>query len=201
MNRSLVAGLVIAAIGTATLWWGTDGFRALTAEAARRAEVLRAPRLMPTVSLQDQDGRSFRLEDYRDRLLAVEFIYVNCPTLCNTLGQSFQQVRNNLPATALGQNVVLLSISFDPKRDTPQRLKDFAHRHGADGNEWRIARIEDEQGLKEILETFGIVVIPDRFGGYEHNAALHLVDGQGRLSLIEDYDQPQRFAAAIKSRL
>lgn len=201
MKRSVATALLVTVTGIAALWWGTDGFRAFTSEAARRLTVLREPRPVPAVVLEDQDGRAFRLQDYRGKLLAVEFIYVNCPSVCTTLGQSFQQIRNNIPAAALGRDIMLLSISFDPARDTPPRLKDYARRFGADGQNWRIARIEDEEGLKAVLETFGIVVIPDEFGGYEHNAALHLVDGEGRLALIVDYNQPLQFAAEIKMLL
>lgn len=198
MKRSVAAALLVTATGIAALWWGTDGLRAYTSEAARRLAVLSEPRPIPEVVLEDQDGRQFRLQDYRGKLLAVEFIYVNCPSVCTALGQSFQQIRNNIPAVALGRDIVLLSISFDPARDTPPRLKDYARRFGADGHNWRVARIEDEEGLKTVLETFGIVVIPDEFGGYEHNAALHLVNGEGRLALILDYNQPLQFAAEVK---
>lgn len=48
--------------------------------------------------------------------------------------------------------------------------------------------------LKRLLDAFGIVVIPDGLGGFEHNAALHLLGRDGRLVLIGDIDQHLAFA-------
>lgn len=201
MRRSLLITLLIAIVGTATLAWGTDGFNAFTDEGARRYAVRTNPRPVPAALLQDQDGRRFGMHELRGRLLAVEFIYVNCPTVCAALGQAFQRVRDALPAERLGRDVVLLSVSFDPRRDLPERLADYAQRHAADGDAWRVVRVEDEAELAALLRTFGIVVIPDGFGGFEHNAALHLVDRDGRLVRIDDYDRPLEFARQVGSRL
>ena len=201
MMRSLLAGLTIAILGIGTLAWGTDGFNAFTDEGARRYAIHNAPRPVPAALLQDQHGRRFTLEELRGRLVAVEFIYVNCPTVCAALGQAFRRVRDALPAERLGDDVVLLSISFDPQRDTPGRLADYAQRHGADGAAWRVVRVEDEAELRRLLRSFGIVVIPDGFGGFEHNAALHLVDREGRLARIEDFDRPLEFAARVREWL
>ena len=201
MKRSVLTALVIMVLGVGTLAWGTDVFQAFTDEGARRYAVRTKPQLVPDALLQDQNGKRFRLHDLRGRLLAVEFVYVNCPTVCVALGQAFQQLRDALPPERLGRDVMLLSISFDPQRDVPARLTDYAQRHTADGAAWRIVRIEDADELQVLLKAFGIVVIPDGFGGFEHNAALHLVDRSGRLMLIEDFDQPQAFAAQMRAAL
>lgn len=201
MNRSVLTALVIAALGAGTLAWGTDGFNAFTDDGARRYAVRKHPRPVPDARLQDQDGRRFDLHELRGRLVAVEFIYVNCPTVCAALGQAFQRVRDALQAERSRRDVVLLSISFDPRRDVPARLGDYAHRYGADGEHWRVVRVEDAAELAALLKTFGIVVIPDGFGGFQHNAALHLVDRDGRLARIDDYDRPLEFAARLKAAL
>lgn len=201
MRRSLLSALAIAVLGIGTLAWGTDGFHAFTDEGARRHAVRTNPRPVPAVVLQDQDGRRFDMRELRGRLVAVEFIYVNCPTVCRALGEAFQRVRDALPAERLGRDVVMLSISFDPRRDVPTRLGDYALRHTADGDAWRVARVEDEAELESLLRAFGIVVIPDGFGGFEHNAALHLVDRDGRLVRIDDFDRPLEFVAQVKDWL
>lgn len=199
--RSVAATALVTAAGTAAFWWGTDGFSALTAEAARRVEILRAPRPLPAAVLEDQDGRLFTLDDYRGRLLAVEFIYTRCATICRSLGMAFRQIRDRVPAAALGRDVVLLSISFDPERDDAASLTAYGRSHGADGAHWRLARVRDRSELRALLDAFGIVVIPDRFGGFEHNAAIHLVGRDGRLAQIADLDAPVSFADRLPGML
>jgi len=185
---------LVTLLGTGVLWWGSDGFVAFTAESARRAHILRAPRALPPALLEDQDGRAFSLHDYRGKLLAIEFIYTRCSTICRTLGMSFKQIRDRIPAQALGRDFALLTISFDTQSDDPARLKAYANAYGADGRDWRVARVPDAAQLKRLLDAFGIVVIPDGVGGFEHNAALHLLGRDGRLALIGDIDQPLAFA-------
>ena len=147
--------------------------------------------------LEDQDGRAFSLQDYRGRLLAVEFIYTRCTTICRTLGMAFRQIRDHLPQPMLGRDFALLSISFDPERDDSASLKAYGDAYGADGEHWRIARVRNAADLKPLLDAFGIVVIPDGLGGFEHNAAIHLLDRDGRLAQISDIDEPITFAARV----
>lgn len=194
---SVTIAALVTALGTGGLWLSTDGFAAFTAETARRAQILRAPRSLPSAVLEDQDGRTFGLQDYRGKLLAVEFIYTRCRTVCRTLGMAFKQIRDHVPQQMLGREFALLSISFDTERDDPGSLKAYGDAHGADGKDWRIARVRNAAQLKPLLDAFGIVMIPDGLGGFEHNAAIHLLNRDGRLALISDINDPLSFAEKV----
>jgi protein SCO1 len=196
-GRSVVATVLMTVVGIGALWHSTDGFAAFTAEAARRAEILRAPRSLPAAVLEDQDGRTFSLQDYRGKLLAVEFIYTRCATICRTLGLAFRQISDRVPQAMLGSDLALLSISFDAARDDRTSLKAYGDAHGADSRHWRIARVRNAADLQQLLDAFGVVVISDGLGGFEHNAAIHLLGRDGRLALISDIDEPVRFAERI----
>ncbi len=193
----LAATALVTLLGIGGFWLGTDGFTAFTAETARRADVLRKPRILPAVELEDQDGRRFSLSDYQGRWLAVEFIYTRCATICRSLGMAFRQVRERLPAQVLGRDVALLSVSFDAARDDPASLKAYGQAFGADGTHWRVARIHSEADVAPLLAAFGVVVIADGLGGFEHNAAIHLLGRDGKLVQISDIDRPVAFADGI----
>lgn len=197
----VAATALVTLLGLGMFWWGTDGFAAFTAEGARRVAVLRTPRGLPTVLLEDQDGRAFSLQEYRGRLLAVEFIYTRCATVCRSLGMAFRQLRDHLPQDALGRDVALLSISFDPERDAPASLRTYGRAFGADGTNWRLARVKSQADLAPLLAAFGVVVIADGMGGFEHNAAIHLLGRDGKLAQISDIDQPIAFAERIATSL
>lgn len=196
-KHSVAIMVLVSILGAGALWRSTDGFVAFTAETARRAEILRAPRPLPSAVLEDQDGRVFSLQDYRGKLLAVEFIYTQCSTVCRTLGMAFKQIRDHVPRQALGRDFALLSISFDTERDDSGRLKAYGDAFGADGHDWRIARVRNAAELKPLLDAFGIVIIPDGLGGFEHNAAIHLLGRDGKLALISDINEPIPFAERI----
>jgi protein SCO1/2 len=196
-GRAIGTSLAVLLVATVTFWWGTDGLRAFTAESARRERVLRSPQPMPPVALEDQHGQLFTLDDYRGRRVAVEFVYTRCASVCRSLGAAFRQLRDAVPAQRLGSEFALLSLSFDPAHDDPAALGAWAATHGADGRHWRVARIADPARLRALLDAFGVMVIPDGLGGYEHNAAIHLLDAQGRLARISDIEAPRRFLADI----
>jgi protein SCO1/2 len=190
VTRGFLPLLVLSlGLGIGALAWGTDGFRVVTTEGARRLAVLGDPQPVPAVPLIDQDGRRFSLGDYRGGPVLVEFIYTNCPTLCGVLGDTFARL-----AAAPGPR--LLSISFDPERDDPHALQLYGERYGAAPPRWRIAAPADRTGLHTLLKRFGIVVIPDGQGGYVHNGALYLLDLSGRVSRILDPEAPAPVGAA-----
>ncbi|HEU4993478.1 MAG TPA: SCO family protein [Gemmatimonadaceae bacterium] len=182
-----MASLLVCAIGGALLWHGTDGLRAVTSEQARRRAIARAPRVLPVIRLEDQDGRPFTLEAYRGRAVAVDFIYTQCQSVCKLLSAGFQRIDRGQQAVAADDRLQLVSISFDP-RDTPGHLRAAASHYRANGATWRFARVSDPRQLGQLLVAFGIVVIPDGRGDFQHNAAVHLLDREGRLAAVLDAD-------------
>ncbi len=196
----MIGVLAVAAAGISALALASDGFRVVTAEGARRLAVAENPRVLPDVVLEDQDGRRFRLADYRGRPVVVEFFYSRCPTICGTITQVFQKLDDVLPRNGPAAPAIV-SISFDPVHDTPQRLDDYRLAFDADGRRWRFARPTDAASLVDLLEATGVVVIADGFGGYLHNAAIHVLDSEGRLARIYDLDAVASAAAALREGL
>jgi protein SCO1/2 len=195
--RGVVAAVAVICIGLGALWAGSDGFRAITAEQARRLDVERAPRALPPLALEDQDGQIFRFGDYRGKILVVNFFYSRCVDVCPILNEAMAEIRDTLAARPAAGDFRLLSISFDPWFDTIAALSSYARVFDADGTGWRVARIRNQAQLGVLLESFGIVAIPDGRGGFEHNGAIHVVGRDGRLRAIHDYDAPRFLAQKI----
>jgi protein SCO1/2 len=84
------------------------------------------------LTLIDQDGREvqFVSDVIGDRIVVMDFVYTSCTTVCPVLSAVFGQVQARL-GDRLGDPVALVSVSVDPTRDTPQRLKAYAARHDA----------------------------------------------------------------------
>ena len=183
-RRTVLASVAVCVVGGAALCIGTDGFRALTSERARRVSIARNPRVVPDAMLEDQNGRVFSLAQLRGAPVAVEFIYTRCQSLCALLSAGMRQF-NADPSLA---DLSLVSISFDVDGDSTPRLQEYAGHYGADGGRWRIARVRDPRELPKLLGAFGVVVIPDGAGGFQHNAAVHLLDAEGRLARVLDAD-------------
>ena len=82
--------------------------------------------------LLDQDGTPVRLggEVIGDRLVVMDFVFTTCTTVCPVLSAIFARVQGRL-GDRLGKEVRLVSISVDPTRDTPARLKAYSASHRA----------------------------------------------------------------------
>jgi protein SCO1/2 len=199
--RTVVLSVTLLAAGGGTLALATDGFQAFTTETARRIAVRRHPVVLPIVPLEDQSGAQFTLADLRGRWLLVDFIYTRCQTLCSVLGGDFADLQRQLAVPIAEGKVRFLSISFDPTHDTPPHLAGYLTRFGARGPGWQAARPLTSEGLRRLTTAFGITVIPDRQGGYTHNAAINVVDPDGRLVDMFDLDQRDQARDALLRRL
>ncbi|KPV39416.1 hypothetical protein AN478_09565 [Thiohalorhabdus denitrificans] len=197
--RAWLSALGVAVLGAATLFWATDGFRALTAETARRIAVAEQPRAVPDLRLQLQSGAEARLRELRGKLVVATFIYTRCTHACPMLGMRMKRIRAGLPQEAVGEEVRFLSLSFDPDYDRPERLAEYGGRYGAEPEHWWVAR--PRGGLEEALDAFGVVVLPDGQGDFMHNAAFYLIDREGRLAGIYPDDEPEQVVDAVEERL
>jgi protein SCO1/2 len=88
--------------------------------------------LGPGFGLVDQQGVRLTNEDLRGRIVLYNFTYTNCAAPCPQTTGRMAEVRALL-ATMNTRNipVELVTISFDPERDTPAQLQAFAARYGA----------------------------------------------------------------------
>jgi protein SCO1/2 len=199
--RTLLASLTLLLAGGVALSTATDGFQAFTTEAARRIAVRRHPIAVPAVGLQVQSGSRINLTDLRGKWLLVDFIYTRCPSYCVALGGEFAQLQDQLAGPIARGEVELLSISFDPDHDTPPELAAYLQRSRDRGHGWRAARPLGPDGLLQLERAFGVTVIADGFGGYVHNAAIYLVDPEGRLVEIFDMGDVALAGRAVQQGL
>lgn len=196
MLRTLLTSAAVAVLGWACAAWLTEGFEVWTAEGARRRAVVQAPVAAPPATLLGAGltGQSLdRVLADPGRVTIASFIYTRCASVCLALGSEFQQLQQAIaapagpaPRTHIDGGIRLLSISFDPAHDNAEQLRRYASRWRADPALWQIATVPDAGQLRRLLEAWQVVVIDDGLGGYEHNAALLVIDGRGRLVRIFD---------------
>jgi protein SCO1/2 len=161
----------------------TKGFEVWTAEGARRLRVAHAPVAAPHAVLA---GPGATLHDaLAGRVTIAGFVYTRCPSVCVTMGSTFQQLQQAIDAQP-AQHIGLLSISFDPAHDTADELARYSAQLRADPRHWQIVTVPDVMQRMRLLAAWQVVVIDDGRGGWEHNAALLVIDRRGRLVRIFD---------------
>jgi protein SCO1/2 len=187
---TLAALLLVCAAGMAALYQGTMGLEVVSTEDARRLAISRQPLTLPAAAIHHPQAASLAQLLHDDgRIAIVTFIYSQCNAVCAVLGNEFQRMQDEIRRRGLQRDVRLISISFDP-RDTAPVLAAYAQRLHADPALWQMVGIDDDKQRKALLDAFGIVVLPAPMGEFQHNAAFHLIDAQGRLARIDDDDNP-----------
>ena len=138
--------------------------------------------------LRDSRGRSVSTERITaGKVAVVSFIYTACPERlgCPLASQGLQHLQDKLKEEGLDHDVALLSISFDPGRDSPARLAKYARIYGADPALWRFMTAPSTRVLGDMLESYGQDRAPvyderGRFTGrYSHVLKVFLVDRAG----------------------
>lgn len=118
---------------------------------------------VPDLSLTDQNGKKFTFNDYRGKALAITFIYRECPLpeFCIKMSSQFADMANQIASDAEAKDKIrLLSISFDPERDTPEKLKQYGLGYlGKDAKDdltvWNLAVGTDKE-VKAVADFFGL---------------------------------------------
>jgi protein SCO1/2 len=125
--------------------------------------------------LLDATGKRVRLAQdvIGNRIALVNFIYTTCTTVCPVSSASFQQLQQKL-GPRLGKEVVLVSVTVDPLRDTPQRLREYAARYEArEGWAWLTGAKPDVDSVLKGLGAYSarfedhpaMVLVGDARGG------------------------------------
>ncbi|MRH42552.1 SCO family protein [Aquibacillus halophilus] len=187
-RRTMISVTLILLFGFVLFYQGTDGFRAFTQESARTYELLKNKPEFPSVTLQDSNNRTYTFEEFSEgKYVFITFMYTNCGTVCPQLEKNMSEVYDLIPSEYIGEDIVFLSISFDPTRDDPETLTKYRSYFGSDGETWRMARINNQEEQDKLLERLGVVVIPDGQGNFQHNSAFYLIGQQGHLLEMMDY--------------
>jgi cytochrome oxidase Cu insertion factor (SCO1/SenC/PrrC family) len=107
-------------------------------------------------ALLDQDGTRVRFAQdvVGDHIVVVDFVFTTCTTICPVLSAKLARLQGRL-GDRLGQEVRLISVSIDPVRDTPARLKAYGARFKArPGWIWVTGEKEEVDGVLKGLGAY-----------------------------------------------
>ena len=145
--------------------------------------------------LLDQHGKEMKFisDVIGDRIVIMDFVYTSCTTVCPVISAVFGQVQNKL-GDQLGDDVVLVSVSVDPVRDTPKRLKAYSATHKAKPG-W-IWLTGNKRTMDEVLNGLG-AYSPN----FEDHPAMVLVgDGRsGEWSRFFGFPSPDRLMDQVNT--
>lgn len=143
--------------------------------------------------LVDQHGQEvmFVSDVIGDNIVVMDFVYTTCTTICPVLSALFNQVQKKL-GDDVGNEITLVSMSVDPIRDTPQRMKAYSAKHDAgDGWVWLTG---PKPVVDEVLVGLGAYTT-----NFEDHPTMVLIgDGQtGEWKRLFGFPNPDRIVQVV----
>ena len=136
---------------------------------------------VPDFTLVDQAGGPVSLAALRGKVVAVNFIYTRCPLpdYCPRMVENFRAVRARF-VQRMDRDLVFLTVSFDPKYDTPETLARYAASQRAGGPGWHFLT-GDPAKIERVCNAFGIQYWAEE-GLITHSLQTAVIDRDGRLA-------------------
>ncbi|BFH67097.1 hypothetical protein J27TS7_13490 [Paenibacillus dendritiformis] len=165
----LGALVAVFAIVVAILYW------------PREPEIPMTDKKAPDFSMQNVDGSTVTLADTNGKVRLFYFYFTNCPDVCPPTTYRLSEVQKLLQDKGMfGTEASIVSISFDPERDTLEEIKKWSEKYNADYSGWYFLRGKEEDVAK-MMPEFGSSVFKDEDGNFTHLNVITLVDRDGNI--------------------
>ena len=142
-----------------------------------------------TYTFFNQDSVKVMFPDIiKDKVTVIGFIYTHCPDICPMTTHNMYLTQQKLKKNSI-DNVLFVTVTFDPDRDYPSVLKKFGEIRDIDFNNW-VFLWGDKNNTGSLLKRFNIVAINTDTTYFDdgelnysvmHTDRISLVDNNGRL--------------------
>tara|TARA_B100000768_G_scaffold182065_1_gene209265 strand:- start:30094 stop:30774 length:681 start_codon:yes stop_codon:yes gene_type:complete len=133
---------------------------------------------VPKFSLLDQDSLDLGYSRFSERIFVVDFFFTTCSTICPIMTSELVKLQGRLYEKGLGEEIQFLSVTIDPKTDSPEVLKSYAENKGCNLNSWALGTGKIE--YIDELSKEGFFLAVDRDAAYQdgiiHSSQVILVD-------------------------
>ena len=109
----------------------------------------------PGFTLLDQNGEQVSLSDFEDKVVVIAFTYTICPDVCLAIEANLDYIDEQM---ADEEDLVILSITIDPARDTPEHLWGWTNIRGYD---WPHLTSYNHSELQQVWSDYSLLVDND----------------------------------------
>ena len=166
----------------------------------------------------DSDGHATTLDNLMgsannpNKIVLLSFIYATCSDVngCPLATAVFHKIKNRLEKEPeLASQLRLITLSFNPEHDTPQRMKEYGATLQGKGVEWHFLTTRSEQELQPILKAYkqNIEKVYDAKGNFtntfNHSLRVYLIDPHKQVRNIYNTEllHPDTLISDIKTLL
>lgn len=135
--------------------------------------------IVPPFAFENQDGAIITNDNVKGKIHVVNFFFTSCPSICPKMMSQLKRLQK----LSDGMDIVILSYSVDPKRDSVPRLKRYADENGFSTVNWHLMTGDADEIYELGMTGYNLSAMEDESadGGFLHSEMVVLVDKKGRL--------------------
>jgi len=127
-----------------------------------------------------------------DKVVLLSFIYATCNDVngCPLSTGVFHKIKRRLSKAELKDNLRLITLSFDPKQDTPKMMSKYAKSLETKQTDWRFLTTASQKELQPILEGYNQSIQQEynddgeSTGSFSHTLRVYLIDKNKKIRKI-----------------
>jgi len=130
--------------------------------------------------LVNQLGKESSIKNWEGKIVVANFFFTHCPSVCPKMTNNLKKVQK---ANVGDKNLLFVSFSVDPERDSSEQLQKFARRFNIDESNWQLLTGSKKEIYRLARKSFQVIAT-DGDGGendFIHSDQLVLIDAQKRI--------------------
>jgi protein SCO1/2 len=120
---------------------------------------------------------------YKDKIVVMGFIFTNCPDVCPITTNKMRLIQERIKEEGIN-NVEFAALSFDPQRDMPSVLKEYARIREMDLKNFQFLTGEENQ-IKSFLKRVNVTVFVEDTSYTDDGEAVYFFAHTDRIILID----------------
>ena len=127
--------------------------------------------------------------DVEGKIKIVDYFFTHCPTICPLLSSQLSRTQSILKDRGVTkEELMILSHSVDPERDTPERMAEYALMMNADTSQWKFLTGDKDALYEQAREGYFLTALESdtAAGGFFHSDIFALIDTKNRIRGMYD---------------
>lgn len=124
---------------------------------------------IPDFQFTNQYNQVVSKADFGNKIMVVDFFFTSCPSICPKMSEQLTRVQEEM---IRDDQVVILSFTIDPARDSVAALKAYGLEYGAVPGKWHFLTGDKEEIYALAAEGFKLSAHPEG-GEASHNGFVH----------------------------
>lgn len=149
---------------------------------------------VPPFELFERGGDRVGSKDVKNRVWIASFIFTSCGGQCPIITARMKAIQSKL---RFKENLRLVSISVDPKRDSVKILSEYALKYGADPYKWWFLT-GDDKDIQSLVRNGFRLANQEQEGDIIHSEKLVLVDSRGFMRGYYDANDDRQMKQIIR---